>query len=322
MKRIFTITAIILLAGVRNILTAQNFEAQTSIKIVSFFSCDVSRTFNVRILSVNPIPITISYKVYLDNGDNIFNKVTDTILVKSQDGIMISNGISYNSDFLSYLPYSNMSQWANKNLWVEVISSSLPDPVIALVENSSAALPLKLRSFEATRVGPTIVLNWVTAGEFFNRGFDIERKVGDRPWEPIGFVNSRAIKEYSLEELSYSHTDYINLKEFIQYRLKQVDMNGNFAYSEIRIVKNATLDAITIFPNPTTGNVSISFADQRMQYDVRIYNESGQMIDKWHNCKATLTIGNLRPGIYIIRINEQMNKRVTTHKVIVLNKKG
>ena len=188
--------------------------------------------------------------------------------------------------------------------------------------NSPDTLSVKLRSFEATKVGPTIVLNWVTTREFDNKGFDIERRVGDRPWEPIGFVNSQAPKGYSATEISYTHTDYINFKEFIQYRLKQVDLNGNFEYSEIRMVKNDPNNAITIFPNPTTGNVNIAFADQRMQYDVRVYNESGQLINKWHNCKATLTIGNLKPGIYIIKINEQFNKRVTTHKAIVLNKKG
>jgi hypothetical protein len=293
-------------------------------KVVSQLTCGSSRTFNVQILSIDPAPLTISYKVYLDNGDNIFNKVTDTIMVRSQDGIVISDRTNYNSDFLSYLPYSNMPQWANMNLWIEVTSSSLPNSVVALVENSCGALtlPVKLRSFEATKVGSAIKLDWITAGEFNSKGFDIERRVGDRPWEPIGFVNSRAPGGYSTTEISYSHTDYINLKEFIQYRLKQVELNGNFDYSEIRIVKNDSYNAISIFPNPTTGNVNIAFGDQRMQYDVRVYNESGQLINKWHNCKATLTIGNLKPGIYIFKINEQFNKRETTHKVIVLNKKG
>jgi len=293
-------------------------------KVVSLLTCGASRTFNVQILSIDPIPLTISYKVYLDNGDNIFNKITDTFVVRSQDGIVISDGLSYNSDFLSYLPFSNMPQWASMNLWVEVTSSSLPNSVVALVENSCGALtlPVKLRSFEATKAGPAIRLDWVTTGEFYNKGFNIERRVGDRPWEPIGFVNSRAPGGYSTTEISYSHTDYINFKDIIQYRLKQVDMNGNFDYSEIRIVKYEPYGAITIFPNPTTGNVNIAFADQRMQYDVRVYNEDGQLINKWHNCKTTLTIGNLKPGIYIFKINEQFNKRETTHKVIVLNKKS
>lgn len=289
-------------------------------RVVSLFTCGESRSFDVQILSIDPAALTISYKVYLDNGDNVFNKTADTIVVRSQDGIVISDGISYNSGFLTYLPYSNMPQWANMNLWVEVTSSSLSNSAIALIENSCATLAVKLRSFEATKVGPAVVLNWVTSGEFYNRGFDVERRVGERPWEPIVFVNSKGSAGYSATEISYSYTDYINLKEFIQYRLKQVDMNGNFEYSEIRIVKNESGNSITIFPNPTSGNLNIAFADQRMQYDVRIYNEGGQLINKWHDCKATLTIRNLKPGIYILKINEQFHKRETTHKAIVLNK--
>lgn len=291
-------------------------------KAVGLLNCNLPRTYNLQIFSIDPTPMTIGYNVYVDNGDNVFNKVTDTLVIRSQSGIVISSASGYSSDFTSYPPYSDQATYANMNLWVEVTSPSLPNSVIALVENSCAALPVKLRSFEATKVGSTIVLNWVTSGEFNNKGFDIERRVGDRPWETIGFVNSQAPRGYSSKEISYTHTDYINFKELIQYRLKQVDLNGNFEYSEIRIVKYVPYGAITIFPNPTTGNVNIAFADQRMQYDVRVFNEGGQMLNKWHNSKATLTIGNLKPGIYIFKINEQFNKRETTHKVIVLNKKG
>ena len=103
----------------------------------------------------------------------------------------------YSSDFTSYPPYSNQAPYANMNLWVEVTSPSLPNSVIALVENSCATLAVKLKSFDATKVGAVIKLDWVTAGEFYNKGFDIERRVGDRPWEPIGFVNSKAPRGYS-----------------------------------------------------------------------------------------------------------------------------
>ena len=291
-------------------------------KAIGLLNCNLPRTYNVQIFSIDPTPMTIDYKVYVDNGDNVFNKITDTLVIKSQSGIVISSASGYSSDYTSYLPYSNQAPYNNMNLWLEVTSPSLPNSVVALVENSCAALPVKLRSFEATKVGPDIRLDWVTTGEFDSKGFDIERRVGDRPWESVGFVNSRAPGGYSTTEISYSHIDHINLKEFVQYRLKQVDINGNFEYSEIRMVKNDPSDAITIFPNPTTGNVNIAFADQRMQYDVRIYNEGGQLVNKWHDCRATLTIVNLKPGLYIFKINEQFNKRVTTHKVIVMNKKG
>ena len=196
------------------------------------------------------------------------------------------------------------------------------DSAQAVVSQNCLAIPVKLKSFEATKPGAAILLNWVTGGEFASKGFGIERRVGDRPWEQIGFVNSLGPGGHSTADLSYAHTDYINLEESIQYRLKLVDLNGNFEYSEIRIVKNDAGNAITIFPNPGTGNLNIAFADQGSPYTVRIYNTDGRMVSKWHNCRSVLTIANLKPGIYIIKIDEQLTKRVTIHKAIVLNKKG
>lgn len=196
------------------------------------------------------------------------------------------------------------------------------DSAQAVVRQNCSIIPIKLKSFEATKPGAANLLNWVTAEEFASKGFDIERRVGDRPWESIGFVNSLAPGGYSNADLIYAHTDYINLRESIQYRLKLVDLNGNFEYSEIRIVKNDASNAITIFPNPTTGNVNIAFADQGSPYTVRIYHEDGRLVNKWHNCRSVLTIANLKPGIYIIKIDDQLTKGVTIHKAIVLNKKG
>lgn len=196
------------------------------------------------------------------------------------------------------------------------------DSAQAVVSQNCSGLAVNLKSFEATKVGAANLLSWVTAEEFVSKGFDIERRVGDRPWEPVGFVNSLAPGGYSTADLIYAHTDYINLKESIQYRLKLVDLNGNFGYSDVRVVKNDASNTIAIFPNPTTGNVNIAFPDQESPYTVRVYHEDGRLVNKWQNCRSVLTIANLKPGIYIIKIDEQLTKRVTIHRVIVLNKKG
>lgn len=196
------------------------------------------------------------------------------------------------------------------------------DSAQAVARQNCSVIPVRLKSFEATKLGAVNSVNWVTGGEVASKGFAIERRVGDRPWEPIGFVNSLAPGGYSTSDLIYAHTDYISLKEAIQYRLKLVDLNGNFEYSEIRIVKNEASNAITIFPNPTADNVNIAFADQRSLYSVRIYHEDGRLVNKWHNCRSVLTIANLKPDIYIIKIDEQLSKKVTIYKAIVLNRKG
>ena len=203
-----------------------------------------------------------------------------------------------------------------------VLNAQNSDSAQAVVRQNCFTIQVELKSFEATKVGAANLLSWITVREFASKGFNIERRVGDRPWEPIGFVNSLAPGGHSTADLIYSHTDYINLKESIQYRLKLIDLNDNFEYSGKRIVKNDATRDITIFPNPTQDNVNIAFADQGSPFTVRVYQEDGRLVNKWHNCRSVLTIANLKPGIYIIKIDEQLTKRVTIHKAIVLNKKG
>lgn len=286
-------------------------------RVVGLMNCNLPRTYNVQIFSIDPASITISYDVYVDDSDNVFNKILDTLKIKSASGIVINSSNSFNSGTLTYLPYSNLAPYANRNLWVEVKSASLPNSVIFLIENSCAALPVKLKLFTAKKEGPSVLLNWVTASEFSNKGFYVERRIGDGEWSSIGFVNTLAVKGTSNSDISYEYTDNFSQKAIIQYRLKQVDINGNFEYSEIRIVKNESGSAITIFPNPASGNVNIVFADASQRYTLRIYTAEGKMAKEWQNCNSLLTIGGLKPGIYIIKVEDGFNKIVSTHKLIV-----
>jgi hypothetical protein len=203
------------------------------------------------------------------------------------------------------------------NLWVEVKSASLPNSVVYLIENSCAALPVKLKSFEVKKNVQSVLLNWVTAGEFSNKGFYIERRIGDGIWTSIGFVNSLADKGNSNSEISYSYVDNIYQKAVIQYRLKQVDINGNFEYSPIRIVKTEGLNSVTIFPNPSSGNVNIAFSNPELMYNVRLFNAEGKQVREWQNSNSLLSVQNLKPGFYLFRISDKLTKVVEIHKLVV-----
>ena len=94
--------------------------------------------------------------------------------------------------------------------------------------------PVELVSFNAKVRNNVVLLDWKTATEVNNYGFEIERSqtsnVKGQNWEKIGFVNghgnSNSPKEYSFEDSKLSNNSY-------QYRLKQVDNDGSFAYSNI-----------------------------------------------------------------------------------------
>lgn len=286
-------------------------------RVVGLLNCNLPRTYNVQIFSIDPASMTVDYDVYIDDGDNTFNKILDTLKIDSAKGIVINKTTSYNSGTLTYPPYSNLAPYANMNLWVEVKSATLPNSVIYLIENTCSALPIKLKSFEVKNMGQSVLLTWVTAGESNNKGFFIERRIGDGQWTAVGFVTSKADKGSSSSEISYNHTDNFYQKAIIQYRLKQVDINGNFEYSPIRVLKNGGLNTITIFPNPSSGNVNIVFPDPNLKYDVRLFSTEGKLIREWENCNSLLSVGNLRPGFYLFKISDRTNRVVDTYKLVV-----
>ena len=93
----------------------------------------------------------------------------------------------------------------------------------------SRIIPVELISFKALTDGKNIQLNWTTASEQNNSGFEVQKK-NNSSWEKIGFVTgSGTTTEYK----SYSFVD----KELVEgkyfYRLKQIDYSGSYEYSDV-----------------------------------------------------------------------------------------
>jgi hypothetical protein len=145
-------------------------------------------------------------------------------------------------------------------------------------ERPEAPLPVELSNFAARAIGSTVELTWSTATETNNRGWDVEKKVNGT-WSSLGFVEgagtSNAPKSYSFIDKSAQGA--------VSYRLKQIDRNGRFSYSNIveaviaRLVADYTLTQN--FPNPFNPATTISFAVKNAQnVTVRVYNSLGQEV--------------------------------------------
>ena len=116
-----------------------------------------------------------------------------------------------------------------------------------------SVLPVELAGFEAKPSGNTVELNWTTATEINNKGFEIERKTGN-VWEAIGFVTGKGTTTLPSR---YSFNDDINnisCSGRIAYRLKQIDYNGTYKYSnEIEVQVNTLPEGYSLmqnYPNP------------------------------------------------------------------------
>jgi hypothetical protein len=141
-------------------------------------------------------------------------------------------------------------------------------------------VPVELVSFTAALMNSKVQLNWRTATETNNFGFEIERRINKDEWNNIGFVEGQG---NSISPKSYSFTDAspVGGSKF-QYRLKQMDTDGSFEYSDIVEVEIVPYqyELSQNYPNPFNPNTVIEFSLPENVNNVRlsIYNALGEKV--------------------------------------------
>ena len=142
----------------------------------------------------------------------------------------------------------------------------------------TATLPVELLEFKATANSAikNVDLLWVTASEIDNDYFVIERSTNASDWSPLDSVdgagNSNAVLSYHYPDNNpYSGTSY--------YRLKQRDFDGTTEYSNIEVVNFEGLEIISLFPNPSNGEVSISVKSSATgTLELKAYDSLGKLV--------------------------------------------
>lgn len=178
----------------------------------------------------------------------------------------------------------------------------------------NSVLPVELVFLNAAVNDKNVTLNWQTATEINNYGFDIEKKFGISPWNKIGFIHGNG---NSNSPKNYSYTDQdISLSGQYYYRLKQIDSDGTFEYSstiEIDVSSPAKYKLKQNFPNPFNPTTTISFSvAKKSNIRLIVYNQIGQIVDEILNSvmeagnyNFTWTAENLSSGIYYYEIQSK-----------------
>ena len=119
-------------------------------------------------------------------------------------------------------------------------------------------IPVELTSFTAAYVNNKTVLNWKTATETNNLGFDIEKRTSTSNWEKIGFIKGAGT---STERQQYTFSD-ASASGNVYYRLKQIDFDGSFKYSGVVEISAGLPDKFELaqnYPNPFNPVTNINF---------------------------------------------------------------
>lgn len=186
------------------------------------------------------------------------------------------------------------------------------------VWRNSKIIPVELTSFTASAINKNVELNWSTATETNNQGFEIERFqnyniAGLQNWEKIGFVPGSGT---TTEIRTYSSTDENLSAGKYSYRLKQIDFDGSFNYSneiEVEIVENipTVFSLKQNYPNPFNPSSTIRFDIPTGSYVVlKVYDILGKEVATLVNeelvpgsYETTFDGAGLSSGVYFYRIN-------------------
>ncbi len=191
----------------------------------------------------------------------------------------------------------------------------LPNPSI---------VPVELTQFSADLLNGNVLLNWTTATETNNEGFEIQRKANNLFFIPIGNINGHGT---TTEPQYYSFTDKNLELGVYTYRLKQVDFNGTFKYSkEIEVHVNAPskFSLSQNYPNPFNPTTRIEYTIPKDGFvNLGIFNSLGQKIANLVNgnmkagrYRATFNAGEFSSGVYYYRL--ESGSKIIVKKMIVL----
>jgi len=141
----------------------------------------------------------------------------------------------------------------------------------------SAPLPVELLTFNAEPENSSVRLNWTTATEINNDYFDVERSSDGRNFSSIQKVRGGGT---SSQMLNYNLTDYEPLTGVSYYRLKQVDFDGKYTFSDILPVKfSVSKQLCTIQPNPSTDKVEVVlYTSGEKVIPVKLINAMGALV--------------------------------------------
>jgi len=293
------------------------------VTITGFKNCVNPLRYSISISTTQVTPFNVYYDVYVDNGDLVFNPATDHLVVNDKGPFSISSGTPHNASFQSFDdpngPYAQPA-YKDRSFWY-VVTAPTVFSNIALYEanNSCATLPVEFKSFTATRSRSNVLLKWETASELNNSGFAVERNVSGS-WEKIAWVPTQAVNGNSDITLTYTYTDLNNAKGISQYRIRQVDIDAKSKYSDVRSVHGeGQLGKTIVYPNPSNdGKVNVIFEDATVTRDVAVSDMNGRLVKQVKGItNNNITIENLQPGMYMIRIVSTETGEQVVEKVVV-----
>jgi uncharacterized delta-60 repeat protein len=196
---------------------------------------------------------------------------------------------------------------SGQRIYVGGVSNQVVFTLLAF-QTGAIVLPLQLINFTAGKYNNSNILNWQTASEQNTSHFDIERSSEGISFSKIGqvlaSVNSASLKNYAFTDLR--PTTGINY-----YRLKMVDADGHFTYSNVLVIKMNSVADVEIFPNPVADVLQVQLtSSQNKNTLLQIQDASGKTVKQQifssggSRLSTTINVSGLSKGVYFLVVKK------------------
>lgn len=188
----------------------------------------------------------------------------------------------------------------------------------------SGIIPVELVSFTSSVINNTVGLNWITATELNNSGFEVQKSLDNSNWNKVGFVTGNGT---STEVHSYSFVDQNPIIGTSFYRLKQIDFDGTSEYSNIVEVFYGSVAEFALeqnYPNPFNPTTKINYSiKEKGNVELKIFDLLGSEIATLvneekapGNYEVFFDASNLSSGVYLYTIKS--GSFVQTRKMLLM----
>ncbi len=241
------------------------------------------------------------YSVKFTDSQNGWAVGDEGIMFNTTDGgsNWIEEGSGTLSDLYAVTLFGNDDGWVTGN------------DGIVLKYKPDSNVPVELTNFSADINNSAVQLNWSTATETNNKGFEIERGLSPTPsqregaintaWQKIGFVEGKGTTTDLSNYTFIDNLESISYNGNVSYRIKQIDFDGTCTYSKVISVNiGSTINDYSLsqnYPNPFNPSTVINYSIKNNEHVIlKIYNMIGQEV-------AILVNEVKQPGKYSVNFN-------------------
>jgi len=182
-----------------------------------------------------------------------------------------------------------------------------------IIDLSIGALPVTLAAFEAERKESVTLVTWSTTSEINSKEFEIQRSTDGKNWTAIGTVPTTGT---GTAKENYQFTDLLPESGLNYYRLKMIDQDNSFSFSQIRSVHFPEFSWAKLYPNPVNQMLYISIRNNRVK-KMRLIDLSGRVMHNSEvlNKEMELDMRSFARGMYFVHL-EQENGLIAIFKIM------